>query len=270
MSAKGNVLITGVSSGIGQATAQLLDQRGFTVFGTSRNRDGVATPGVHMLPLDVCLNQSVEACVSAVLKESGRLDILINNAGYAFIGAIEEAALEEAKSQFETNFFGVMRMVKAVLPIMRKQGSGQIINVSSLVGIAPLPFAGYYSASKFALEGFTEALRHEVKPFNIKVSLVEPAFIKTNFMRNRELAVNHISDYDPWRKRVSDTVGQREADGAEPTLVAECIGHIVESKSPGLRYPIGKGAARVVRMRRFFPESLFEKGIRRSFRLDSA
>jgi short-subunit dehydrogenase len=157
--------------------------------------------GIEVLPLDVRSDESVEACLNTLLKKTGRLDILVNNAGYVLRGAIEEPTLEEVKAQFETNLFGVVRMIKGVLPIMRRQGSGQIINISSGVGLVPSPFMGFYAASKFALEGYTEALRHEVKPFNVQVSLVEPGFIKTHVWQNMKEASGRISDYDPWRER---------------------------------------------------------------------
>jgi NAD(P)-dependent dehydrogenase (short-subunit alcohol dehydrogenase family) len=269
MSEKRVVLITGGSSGIGQATARLLAQRGFTVFGTTRNLLGVERiPGVEMLSLDVRLDESVNACVEALLKRTGRLDILVNNAGYSLVGPIEEALLEEARAQFETNFFGVVRMVKKVLPIMRKQAGGQIINISSGAGLAPLPFVGFYSASKFALEGYTEALRHEVKPFHIRVSLVEPGYIKSNLRRNQEFATGQIGDYDPWRKRVSRVRPEWEERLPEPTLVAECILRIIRSRSPRLRYTVGKESAQAFWLRRFLPESFFERGMRRLLRLD--
>jgi NAD(P)-dependent dehydrogenase (short-subunit alcohol dehydrogenase family) len=263
------VLVTGASSGIGQATARLLAQRGFTVFGTTRNPSDVAAmPGVEMLSLDVRLDESVNACVDAVLKRTGRLDILVNNAGYALVGAIEEVLLGEAKAQFETNFFGVVRMVKKVLPIMRNQGSGQIINISSAAGLTPLPFVGFYSASKFALEGYTEALRHEVKPFHIRVSLVEPGYIKSHLRQNQQLATDQISDYDPWRKRASGVRQQWEERLPEPTLVAECVLRIIESKSPKLHNRVGKESSQAFWLRRFLPESLFEQGMRRLLNLD--
>jgi NAD(P)-dependent dehydrogenase (short-subunit alcohol dehydrogenase family) len=269
MSEQKVVLITGASSGNGQAIARLLAQRGFTVFGTSRNPSGVETmPGVEVLPLDVRLDESVNACVNTLLKKAGRMEILVNNAGYVLGGAIEEATLEQAKAQFETNFFGIVQMVKVVLPIMRRQGNGQIINISSGVGLAPLPFAGFYSASKFALEGYTEALRHEVKPFHIRVSLVEPGFIKTNLLRNTQYGTDRISDYDLWRQRASEARRQYEEKAPEPTLVAECVLHVIESKSPRLRYTVGKDASRAFRLRRFLPESLFEQGTRRFLHLD--
>jgi NAD(P)-dependent dehydrogenase (short-subunit alcohol dehydrogenase family) len=269
MSEKKVVLITGVSSGIGQAAARLLAQRDFTVFGTARNPSGVEVmPGVEVLPLDVRSDESVKTCVNKVLTRAGCLDILVNNAGYVLRCAIEEATLEEAKAQFETNLFGVVRMIKAVIPIMRRQGSGQIINISSGVGLAPLPFAGFYSASKFALEGYTEALRHEVKPFNVQVSLVEPGFIKTHLLQNLQDAADRISDYDPWRQRVSEARQQFMEKALDPTLVAERILGIIKNKSPRLRHTVGKDIARVFRLRRFLPESLFEKGMRRTLHLD--
>jgi NAD(P)-dependent dehydrogenase (short-subunit alcohol dehydrogenase family) len=269
MSEQKVVLVTGSSSGNGQAIARLLAQRGFTVFGTSRNPSSVQTvPGVEVLSLDVRLDESVTACVNTLLKKAGRMDILVNNAGYILGGAIEEPTLEQAKAQFETNFFGVVRMVKAVLPIMRRQGKGQIINISSAVGLAPLPFVGFYSASKFATEGYTEALRHEVKPFQIRVSLVEPGFIKTNLFRNTQYGTDRISNYDPWRQRASEAQRQYVEKALEPTQVAECVLHVIESKSPKLRYTVGKDASRVFRLRRLLPESLFEQGVRRFLHLD--
>ncbi len=269
MSEKEVVLITGASSGIGQATARLLAQRGFTVFGTTRNLLGPeAIPTVEMLSLDVRLDESVNACVDAVLKRAGHLDVLVNNAGYSLVGPIEESLLEEAKAQFETNFFGVVRMIKKVLPLMREQAGGQIINISSGAGLAPLPFVGFYSASKFALEGYTEALRHEVKPFHIRVSLVEPGYIKSNLRQNQQFATDQIRDYDPWRKRASGVRREWEERLPGPTLVAECILRIIGSKSPKLRYRVGKESAQAFWFRRFLPESFFERGMRRLLRLD--
>lgn len=165
------VLITGASSGAGQSTARLLSQRGYQVFGTSRNLTVAEhIPDVEMLALDVRADDSVGACIDAVTQRAGRLDILVNNAGYELAGALEEVSVDEAKAQFETNFFGIVRMVKAVLPVMRRQKHGQIITISSLSGISPIPFMGIYSASKFAVEGYTEGLPHELKPFGIHVS----------------------------------------------------------------------------------------------------
>lgn len=263
------VLITGASSGNGQSTAQLLSQRGYTVFGTSRNPSRAqAIPDVELLALDVQDDESVVACVKAVADHVGHLDVLVNNAGYEIAGAVEELSLDEAKFQFETNFFGVMRMVKAVLPLMRQQEHGQIINISSLAGLSALPFMGIYSASKFAVEGYTEALRLEVKPFNIYVSLVEPGALKTPMMDNRQMAAQQISDYDPWRQRALTAFRESEEKGPGPELVAETVLKIIESNRPRLRYVIGQQAKFVCRLRRFMPEGVFEKGVRSNFRLD--
>ena len=269
MSEKKVVLVTGSSSGNGQSIAQLLAQKGFVVFGTTRNPSSVqAIPGVDVLPLDVQLDESVNACMNTLLKKAGRLDILVNNAGYTLGGAIEETTLEQAKAQFETNFFGVARMVKAVLPIMRRQGNGQIINISSLVGLVPSPLLGFYSASKFAIEGYTEALRHEVKPFQIRVSLVEPGLVKTNLVHNTQYGTDLVSDYDPCRQRISEALEKYLEKALGPSEVAECVLNVIESKSPKLRYTVGKDAARAFRLRRFLPQSLFEQGTRRFLHLD--
>lgn len=269
MSEKKVVLVTGSSSGNGQSIAQLLAQKNFTVFGTTRDPSGVQTiPGVEVLPLDVQLDESVNTCVNTLLKKAGRMDILVNNAGYTLAGAIEEITLEQAKAQFETNFFGVARMVKAVLPIMRRQGNGQIINISSAVGLASLPFLGVYSASKFALEGYTEALRHEVKPFHIRVSLVEPGFIKTNLLHSTQYGTDRISDYDPWQQGAAEVYRQCVEKAIEPTQVAECVLDVIESKSPKLRYTVGKDASRIARLRWLLPQSLFEQSTRRFLHLD--
>ena len=263
------VLVTGASSGVGQSTARLLARNGYRVFGTGRSPGGAGdTQGVTMLPLDVRSDDSVAACLGAVSGQAGRLDILVNNAGYELAGALEELSLDEAKAQFETNFFGVLRMVKAVLPLMRRQKQGQIINVSSLAGLSPIPFMGIYSASKFALDGYTEALRLEVKPFNIRVSQIEPGFLRTPMMNNRQVAAGRIAEYDPWRQRAYDAIRGYEEKGPGPELVAETVLKIAGSKTPRLRYVVGQQAKFVTRLRRFVPEGAFEKGVRGTFRLD--
>jgi NAD(P)-dependent dehydrogenase (short-subunit alcohol dehydrogenase family) len=260
------VLITGASSGVGQSTARLLSQRGYQVFGTSRkpaSADGIL--GVEMLSLDVHTNDSVRACVETVVNRGGRLDVLINNAGYELAGALEELSSEEARAQFETNFFGVVRMVDEVLPLMRRQKRGHIINVSSLSGLSAIPFLGIYSASKFALEGYTEALPHEVKPFNIHVSLTEAGFLKTSMMNHRQLAGNRLAEYEPWRERALSAIRAHEEKGPGPEVVAQTLLEIVSSETPRLRYLIGRQAKTVARLRRLLPAGMYEYGVRRTF-----
>ena len=263
------VLVTGASSGVGRATARLLAQRGYTVFGTSRNAASVdAEPGVEMLSLDVRSDDSVRACVDAVVGRTGRIDVLINNAGYELAGALEELTLDEARAQFETNFFGVVRMVNAVLPQMRQQRRGRIINVGSLAGLAAIPFLGIYSASKCALEGYTEALRHEVKPFNVHVSLTEAGFLQTSMMQHRQRGAHQIADYSPWRERALEAIGAAERKGPGPDVVAATLLTIATSPAPRLRYLIGRQSRTVAQLRKFLPARLFELGARRSFALD--
>src|SRR5262245_20510220 len=260
------VLITGASSGVGRSTAQLLSQRGYQVFGTSRQSTTIeSTSAVEMLTLDVRADDSVGACVDAVVNRSGRLDVLINNAGYELAGALEELSSEEARAQFETNFFGVVRMVDAVLPLMRRQRRGHIVNVSSLSGLSAIPFLGVYSASKFALEGYTEALRHEVRPFNIHVSLTEAGFLKTPMMHHRQLAANQLAEYDAWRQRALSAIRAQEEKGPGPEVVAETLLAIVSSQTPRLRYLIGGQARTIARLRRFLPAGMYEHGVRRTF-----
>jgi NAD(P)-dependent dehydrogenase (short-subunit alcohol dehydrogenase family) len=263
------ILITGASSGNGEAAAQLLAQQGHQVFGTSRNPTGSEKAlNYKMLTLDVCSDEPVTACVKSVLEQAGRVDVLVNNAGYEQAGALEEISLDEAHAQFETNFFGIMRMVKAVLPSMRKQKSGQVINVSSLAGLIGTPFLGIYTASKFALEGYTESLRHEVKPFNIQVSLIEVGFLNTPLKEKRQLAVHPISDYDIWRTRSMKSVREYEEKGQAGGFVAETIHKIIETKRPRLRYIVGQQAKQLMLFRWLLSEAIFEQGTRSGFNLD--
>jgi NAD(P)-dependent dehydrogenase (short-subunit alcohol dehydrogenase family) len=269
MSTQRVVLITGASSGVGQCTARLLSQRGDKVFGTSRHpADAGRIPGVEMLSLDVRSDVSVRACIDDVVNRAGGLDVLLNNAGYELAGALEELSSEEARAQFETNFFGVVRMVNAVLPLMRQQKHGHIINVSSLTGLTAIPFLGIYSASKFALEEYTEALRQEVKPFNIQVSLTEAGFLRTAMMNHRQVGARRMTEYEPWRQRALDAIRASEDRAPGPEVVADTLYGIISSSSPRLRYLIGQQAKSIARLRRFLPAGMFEQGVRRSFSLD--
>jgi NAD(P)-dependent dehydrogenase (short-subunit alcohol dehydrogenase family) len=202
------------------------------------------------------------------MERTGRLDVLISNAGYELAGAVEETSINEARDQFETNFFGAARMVKAALPVMRKQGGGRILLVSSLAGLISVPFHGFYSASKYALEGYAEALRHEVKGFNISVSLIEPGFFRTNLARAARNSTETISEYAGMRERALKAFERAVQTGEDPGLVASLILSVVESRSPRLRYRVGKDAKRLPRIKALVPESAFEAGVRRNFHLD--
>jgi short-subunit dehydrogenase len=268
MSEKKIILITGASSGTGQETARHLVKAGYVVFGTSRNPSKQEQPeDFEMLSLDIRSDESVKACLETVINKAGRLDVLINNAGYVVSGAIEETTLEQAKDIFETNFFGVMRMCQTALPFMRRQRQGQIINVSSLAGLNPVPFWSLYNASKFALEGFTESLRHELKPLNISVSLVEPGFVKTKLAHNTQFSANLLPDYEPSRKRAWTRIREHEESGIESRLVAETILKIIESKAPKLRHLLGKEVI-YYHLRRFMPATMLENAVRDYWNLD--
>jgi NAD(P)-dependent dehydrogenase (short-subunit alcohol dehydrogenase family) len=262
------VLVTGASSGIGRSIGELLAGKGFRVFGTSRDPGRSAPSELAMLPLDVRSDLSVDGCIRDVLLQSGRLDVLINNAGYDLAGALEETSLAEAKEQFETNFFGTARMTQAVLPVMRRQRSGWIVMISSLAGLLGVPFHGFYSASKHALEGYTETLRHEVKVFNIRVSLIEPSYVRTSLTGSSRTAANSISDYDGMRRRALAVFERSVQEGAAPEEVANVVAAVLMDSSPRLRYRVGILAKWLPRLRAVSSQRSFEAGTRRTFHLD--
>ncbi len=263
------ILISGASTGIGLATAKLLAAQGHMVFGTSRQPENMAVTDFTLLRLDVNDDASVTACIEAVLAQVGRIDVLVNNAGVSLSGAVEEASIEDAKRLFETNFFGVLRMVNAVLPVMRQQRSGHIINISSLAGIMGVPYIGLYSASKHALEGYSEALRYEVKPFGIRVALVEPGDTRTDIAINTPAPEHSISDYNGLREQVNAMHSANVANGTAAESIARAIAQVVDHPRPGLRKPITKGLEIFIPLaRRFLPYFLTEPGIRDHYKLD--
>jgi NADP-dependent 3-hydroxy acid dehydrogenase YdfG len=260
-------LVTGASSGFGELTARLLAQAGYWVFGTSRQAHVPPLPRIEMLVLDVQSDQSVQACMERLLTAVDHIDLLVNNAGQAHASIIEETGLEQAKALFETNFWGVVRVTNAVLPVMRRQGHGHIINVSSLAGLIGIPGQGFYSASKFALEGYSEALSLEVQQFNIKVTLVEPGFFKTNLHQTVAEAAYRTADYDRLRAAVELSLMQAVSQGDDPNRVAEAIVAIAADRSPKQRYRVGNDALWVPRLKAILPERLFRPGLRRRFKL---
>ena len=259
------ILVTGASSGIGQSTARLLAERGFTVFGTARKPDASKREPFTMLALDVRSDESVRTCVDQVMAKAGRLDVLVNNAGYAMMGAAEETSVEEARAQFETNFFGIVRMVNAVLPGMRAAGAGKIINISSLAGNTAIPYSAFYSATKFAVEGYSESLWHEVRPFGVSVSLVEPGFVNTPIGEASPEAQRALSAYTVTRKRMLAKFGRSLKGGIAPEQVARRVLQVVESKSPGLRYRVGAQATWLPRLRNVVPWKVYAAGVRKTF-----
>ncbi len=259
------ILVTGASSGIGQATARLLAERGFAVFGTARKPESAQSQGVTMVALDVRSDESVRACLEQVIAKAGRLDVLINNAGYSLTSAAEEASVEEAKAQFETNFFGIVRMVNAVLPGMRTRGAGKIINISSLAGNTAIPYSAFYSASKFAVEGYSESLWYEVRPLGISVSLVEPGFVNTPIGEASPVAARRLPAYDAPRKRMLAAFGQALEGGIPPEQVARRVLQIIEQKAPGLRYRVGAQATWLPRLRNVVPWKVYAAGVRKTF-----
>src|SRR5918994_7573514 len=174
-------IVTGASGGIGEATARALHATGYRVFGTYRRPPATRSPGIEYLACDVTSDESVHTAVGQVLAKAGRIDLLVNNAGVGLIAGAEESSLEQAKSLFEVNLFGLIRVTKAVLPIMRRQGAGRIVNISSVMGLIPAPFMALYGASKHAVEGYSESLDHEIRGSGIRVVLVEPAYTRTSF-----------------------------------------------------------------------------------------
>lgn len=259
------ILITGASSGIGLASATLLAQRGHLVFGTSRHPERTQVDGFELLPLDVRLDESVSACVHTVMQRVERLDVLVNNAGHGMVGFLEETMIDDARAIFETNFFGAARMVNAVLPHMRERRSGHIINIGSIAGLIGVPSEGMYSATKFALEGYTETLRREVKRFNIRVSLVEPGDYNTPIVLQPASTV--IDDYRWMHPRVLETRALLMRVAPEPSEVARTITRVVDGKSSRLRYLVGREKWDVL-WKRILPAGVFEWFARRTFKLD--
>jgi NAD(P)-dependent dehydrogenase (short-subunit alcohol dehydrogenase family) len=260
-------LVTGVSSGIGWATAELLAEHGFHVFGTMRRPGENAPSGVEILPLDVRDDASVRSCVDRVLGTAGRIDLLVNNAGVALYGALEEVSIEQARALFETNFFGVLRMTQAALPTMREQGRGRIVNIGSVAGFLPIPFEGIYSASKQALEGYSDTLRLEVRPFRIHVSLIEPSFIRTDIDRRSVLADRLLAAYEEQRRRSIEVLRRSVETGNPPSMVAHAVLRAATSRNPRRRYLIGRDAQVLRGLRTLLPAGWFELGLRRRFRL---
>ena len=235
------ILVTGISSGFGKQTARLLAENGHTVYGTIRKKAVSDTP-VHYLRMDLTDMDSIKTAISFVLEKEGRIDVLINNAGMHSGGPVETTPIETVKLQMDTNFLGMVNVTREVLPAMRKQGGGTIINFSSIGGLMGLPFQAFYSASKFAIEGFSEALRMEVNRFNINIVLINPGDFRTSNSSNRRNYLAPTGDDDPYSEQFVKTLAvieKDESNGWAPEVLAKKIVKIAEHRNPLQRYIIG-------------------------------
>ena len=271
MKIKGSIaLVTGASSGIGEATAQRLALAGYKVYGTSRRGGEPGQRAFAMLPLDVTSDESVEATVTELIRREGRIDLLVNNAGFGVAPAgAEESSIEQAKAIFETNFFGLLRMTRAVVPHMRHQGNGRIINIGSVLGFVPMPYGALYTASKHAVEGYSESLDHELRTRGIRVSVIEPAYTKTQFEANFLAPDAKLDEYREVRALLDRVLRKVMATADEPTVVADVVLKAAIADQPKLRYTAGKAARRLQLLRRFAPARLMDAGIRKDLLLDT-
>jgi len=261
-------LVTGASSGIGEATAKRLAAAGYRVYGTSRRGAQGMPRDFNMLALDVTCDASVQAAVETVMKLEGRIDLLVNNAGFGVAPAgAEESSIEQAQSIFNTNFFGVIRMTRAVLPQMRARGSGRIINIGSVLGFLPMPYGALYAATKHALEGYSESLDHELRNWGIRVLLIEPAYTRTPFDANLLEADARLEAYREVCAAVTRRVQEVMAGAEGPEVVAKVVLKAAAAAQPKLRYTAGKVAGRLRLLRSFAPASLLDSGVRKDLRL---
>jgi NAD(P)-dependent dehydrogenase (short-subunit alcohol dehydrogenase family) len=269
------VLVTGASSGIGRATVAACAARGWTVVATMRQPDAAgdlaAVPGVLVLPLDVTIPESVEAAVADVVTRFGRLDAVVNNAGFAVDGIFEGADDATIRRQFETNVFGLMRVTRAAIPVMRRQGRGTLVQVSSMGGRVTFPLYSIYHATKWAVEGFSESLAFELRPFGIRMRLVEPGAIRTDFYgRSREpIAAPAGAGYDDLVARCEAISLAGGKGGSGPELVAEMIIRALLDRRWRLRYPVAAPAPLLMALRKALPEAWFLRLIRRRYGIRS-
>ena len=263
-------IVTGASSGIGEATAERLATAGYKVYGTSRREAQAGQRSFAMLPLDVTSDESVEAAVREVMRLEGRIDLLVNNAGFGVApGGAEESSIEQAQSIFDTNFFGIVRMTRAVVPHMRRQGGGRIVNIGSVLGFLPMPYGALYAATKHAVEGYSESLDHELRTRGIRVSVIEPAYTKTKFDANFLEPDSKLDEYHVIRASLDKTLTKVMAAADGPGVVADVVLKAASAARPKLRYTAGGPAGRLRLLRRFAPAGVLDAGIRKDLRLDA-
>ncbi|WP_338730829.1 SDR family oxidoreductase [Mangrovimonas cancribranchiae] len=263
------ILITGGSSGIGKSVGEFLTAKGFQIYGTSRNPEKYTNSKFPLVALDVANVATIKSAVSEVIEKSGRLDILINNAGAGITGPIEEIPDAEIKRNFETNFFGPLNVIKEVLPHMRQQQSGLIINVTSIAGYMGLPFRGVYSASKGALELITEAYRMELKPFNIEMTNVAPGDFATNIAAGRYHAP--VNDKSPYKTSYGNTLALMNShvdSGQDPKIMAEAILRVINTQKPKAHYKVGEFMQKFsIVLKRILPDKVYERLLMNHYKL---
>lgn len=260
-------IVTGASAGIGEATARALLAAGYQVFGTYRKTPQCHIEGVQYLHCDVTNDKSVAAVVTQVLQRSHCIDLLVNNAGIGLVAGAEESSIEQAKALFDVNLFGAIRMAQAVLPVMRRQRGGRIVNISSILGVIPSPYSALYASTKHAMEGYFESLDHEVRAFGIRTVLVEPAYTRTAFEGNLLHADRKLDDYIPARARAEAQLRAVMQTADMPDTVANVVVQAARSANPQLRYTAGSVAKRVSLLRRFVPAGAFDKSLRKQLGL---
>jgi short-subunit dehydrogenase len=261
---KKTILITGASSGFGLILATNLHQKGFNVIGTSREPEKYKGKfAFKLLPLDISDENSIKSFTELLFTQIKQLDVLVNNAGYMVTGLAEETAIEVGRQQFETNFWGTVKVTNSLLPYFRKQRHGKIITVSSFVGLIGLPNLSYYSASKHAVEGYFESLRFELNQFNIKVSMVEPVWFKSNLGNHAVSSTGNIIDYDLYRKQVNAFTKKGLDEAEAPDAVVKAIAKLIDTKEPKFSNPVGKMTGMILFLQSYAPK-MFESSILKS------
>lgn len=272
-------VVTGSSTGIGFETSITLARNGFHTYATMRKLEGEKTKPLtevaksenlqlQAIELDVDDDKSVADAINTIVEERKRIDVLINNAGYGLGGALEDSSMDEIKAQFETNFFGAVRATKAVLPVMRRQGEGKIVNITSMGGRIAIPLSSSYHGSKFALEGLSESIQYELEPVGIKVILIEPGAVGSNFWKNIKIAKSSSDSNSPYTQfgnRILKAYKEMEQNTISPSVVANTILDAVTSNNPQLRYVVGEDAAKTLEARKNMPDREFGDLIKKQF-----
>jgi short-subunit dehydrogenase len=291
MTREGIAVVTGSSTGIGFETSLALARNGFHTYATMRKLEGGEGSSKHItdiaknenlplqvIQLDVDNDNSVFDAINRILRENNRIDVVVNNAGYALVGALEETSMDEIKAQFETNFFGAVRVMQAVIPAMRENRYGRIVNITSMGGRIAIPLDSIYHATKFALEGLSESVQYEVEPFGIKIILVEPGAVGSNFWKNLKMVAtkapghdskNNDSAYRQIENNMSESFKQMVQNTIHPSEVARVILQAVIADNPNFRYMVGKDAAAILETRRSMSDREFQNFIKKQFNLQN-